>query len=155
MKISRLCFLLAVPLVGGFVQRPATTNPATLKVVTAANDFLAALSNGERAKVSFAFNSPQRTGWSNLPSGIFQRNGLRLGDLGEPKRNAALALVASALSRDGYQKVLNIMNGDEVLKNRGGGQTGGRQGAPGGRGQRGGGIQFGLDEYYIALLGTP
>jgi hypothetical protein len=47
------------------------------------------------------------------------------------------------------------MNGDEVLKNRGGGQTGGRQGAPGGRGGPGGGIRFGLDEYYIALLGTP
>jgi hypothetical protein len=43
------------------------------------------------------------------------------------------------------------MNGDEVLKNSGGGQTGGRQGAPG----RGGGVRFGLDEYYIALLGTP
>ena len=63
------------------------------------------------------------------------------------------------------------MNGDEVLKNRGGGRTGGRQGAagtppagtppggpppagaPGGSGR--GGIQFGQDEYYIALLGTP
>jgi hypothetical protein len=36
------------------------------------------------------------------------------------------------------------MNGDEVLKNAGGG-----------RGGRGGGVQFGLDEYYIALLGAP
>src|SRR5262249_38095003 len=63
------------------------------------------------------------------------------------QRNAALALVAAALSRDGYQKVLDIMNGDEVLKNSGGGQTGGRQGA--------GGVRFGLDEYYIALLGAP
>jgi hypothetical protein len=64
--------------------------------------------------------------------------------------------VAAALSRDGYRKVTDIMNGDEVLKNAGGGQTGGRQGGggPGGRG-RGGGVRFGLDEYYIALLGTP
>jgi hypothetical protein len=48
------------------------------------------------------------------------------------------------------------MNGDEVLKNAGGGRTGGRQGggAPGG-GRSGGGIRFGLDEYYIALLGAP
>jgi hypothetical protein len=53
--------------------------------------------------------------------------------------------VASALSRDGYQKVTDIMNGDEVLKNSGGGR--------GGRGGRG--PAFGLDEYYIALLGTP
>jgi hypothetical protein len=127
----------------------------TAKTVTAANDFLATLSNAERAKVTFAFNSPQRTGWSNLPTGVFQRNGLRLGDLTQRQRSAALGLVASALSTEGYHKITEIMNGDEVLKNAGGGQTGGRQGAPGGRGQRGGGVQFGLDEYYIALLGSP
>jgi hypothetical protein len=68
--------------------------------------------------------------------------------------------VAAALSREGYQKVTDIMNGDEVLKNAGGGRTGGRPGgagagAPGGRGGRGGGVRFGLDEYYIALLGAP
>jgi hypothetical protein len=69
------------------------------------------------------------------------------------QRRAALALVTAALSREGYEKVTNIMNGDEVLKNRGGGQTGGRQGTRGGG--RGGAIRFGLDEYYIALLGAP
>jgi hypothetical protein len=53
------------------------------------------------------------------------------------------------------------MNGDEVLKSTGGGQTGGRQGGrgPGGPGGGppggGGGVRFGRDEYYIALLGTP
>jgi hypothetical protein len=73
----------------------------------------------------------------------------------KPQRDAALALVAAALSREGYQKVTEIMNGDEVLKNAGGGRTGGRQGAPGGPGGRGGGVRFGLDEYYMALLGAP
>ncbi len=129
----------------------------TAKVVEAANTFLATLSPDERAKCTFGFTSSQRTGWSNLPSGIFQRNGLRFGDLTSKQREAALALVAAALSREGYQKVTDIMNGDEVLKNAGGGRTGGRQGAPGrgGPGGRGGGVRFGLDEYYIALLGAP
>ena len=86
--------------------------------------------------MQFGFTSSQRTGWSNLPSGIFQRNGLRFGDLTQPQREAALALVAAALSRDGYQKVTDIMNGDEVLKKAGGGQTGGRQGARGRAGAR-------------------
>ena len=129
----------------------------TAKVVEAANTFLATLSPDERAKCTFGFTSSQRTGWSNLPSGIFQRNGLRFGDMTSKQREAALALVAAALSREGYQKVTDIMNGDEVLKNAGGGRTGGRQGAPGrgGPGGRGGGVRFGLDEYYIALLGAP
>src|SRR5439155_6986231 len=127
----------------------------TAKVVAAANAFFATLSDAERVKGAFAFNSSQRTGWSNLPSGVFQRNGLRLGDMTGRQRNAALALVAAALSREGYQKVTDIMNGDEVLKNAGGGQTGGRQGVRGRGAQPGGGIRFGLDEYYIALLGAP
>src|SRR5215831_15188089 len=142
MQISRI-LVLSLTLVtsitlGFFRQNP---QPAvTARTVAAANDFLATLGPAERAKVSFPFNSPQRTGWSNLPSGIFQRNGLRLGDLTQRQRSSALALVSSALSREGYQKVTDIMNGDEVLRNAGGGRTGGRQG--------GGGVRFGLDEYY-------
>ena len=158
MKTTRILLLslaLVTPVAWGFIQRGAESS-VTAKTVAAANDFLATLSPAEKAKVSFAFNSSQKTtGWSNLPTGIFQRNGLRLGDLSQRQRSAALTLVASALSRDGYQKVTDIMNGDEVLKNAGGGQTGGRQGAPARGGQRGGGVRFGLDEYYIALLGAP
>jgi hypothetical protein len=151
---------IVVPLAFGFVQRasapqsapPAAKGAVTGRVVAAANGFLATLSDAERTRATFEFAGSQRTGWSNLPTGIFQRNGLRLGDLTAPQREAALALLAAALSRSGYQKVNDIMNADEALKNRGGGRTGGRQG--GGGGGRGG-IQFGADEYYLALLGTP
>ena len=161
-RVVLIGLLLALPVAVGSVQRaapgaPVARNAVTAGVVSAANAFLATLSEAERAKGTFGFTSSQRTGWSNLPSGIFQRNGLRFGDLTASQRAAALALVAAALSRQGYQKVTDIMNGDEVLKNAGGGRTGGRQGggAPGAPGGRGGGIRFGLDEYYIALLGTP
>ena len=148
-------FVLLALVFPGMVGGQSRT--VTAKVVEAANTFLATLSPEERTKCTFGFTSSQRTGWSNLPSGIFPRNGLRFGDLTSKQREAALALVAAALSREGYQKVTDIMNGDEVLKNAGGGRTGGRQGAPGrgGPGGRGGGVRFGLDEYYIALLGAP
>ena len=158
---------IMLPVAVGSVQRPTPPAPmaaqqggVTARVVAAANAFLATLNADERARGTFDFTSSQRTGWSNLPSGIFQRNGLRFGDLTAQQRAAALALVGAALSPEGYQKVLNIMNGDEVLKNAGGGRTGGRPGAapPAGRGGRGGGggaLMFGLDQYYIALLGAP
>src|SRR5262245_21477795 len=105
-KIHLSLFLCAVFLVGGSVQRvqlhlnATQSTPAnTDRVVAAANAFLATLNSAERAKVSFDFNSSQKTsGWSNLPSGVFQRNGLRLGDLSSQQKDAALALVASALS---------------------------------------------------------
>jgi hypothetical protein len=157
-KTSRASLMLAlvVPLAFGLAQRASPPRPAnagaTAKVVAAANAFLATLSDTERVKATFEFASAQRTGWSNLPTGIFQRNGLRFGDITSRQREAALALVTAALSQSGYRKVTDIMNGDEVLKNRGGGRTGGR---PGGGGTGRGGIQFGLDEYYLALLGTP
>ena len=163
MKISTFvitCLALVTSLAIGTGQPasspPTTTDAVTARAVEAAKAFLAMLSDAERGKATFAFTSSQRTGWSNLPSGIYQRNGLRLGDLTSRQRAAALAIVAAVVSRPGYQKIIDIMNGDEVLKNAGGGRTGGRpgRGAPGGRNGPGG-IRFGLDEYYIALLGTP
>src|SRR5215813_4029423 len=115
MKKSRsiwIALVFAIPILIGYAQRPsnppAGQEAVTDRVVSAANAFLGTLSPAERAKLTFAFDSSQRTGWSNLPSGIFQRNGLRLGDLTQQQRSNALALVAAALSRDGYQKVTNI-----------------------------------------------
>src|SRR5689334_707155 len=106
-------------LTAGAQQRSGVTG----KVVEAANKFLSTLTPDQRAKCTFGFTSSQRTGWSNLPTGIFERNGLRLGDLTAEQREAVMSLVAAALSREGYQKVTDIMNGDEVLKQAGGGRT--------------------------------
>lgn len=137
---------------------PAKESDVTGKTVSAAKAFLATLDDSGRAKVSFAFNSDQKSKWSNLPTGIFKRNGLRWGDLNAAQREALLKLLATALSKQGLQKVKEIMEGDEVLKTgesgRGGGPGGGLPGGgpPGGRT---GGPNFGRDEYYLALLGTP
>src|SRR5215470_288530 len=94
-SIAFALLALVFPVASGGQPRTVTA-----KVVEAANTFLATLSSDERAKCTFGFNSSQRTGWSNLPSGIFQRNGLRFGDLTQRQRAAALALVAAALSSD-------------------------------------------------------
>ncbi len=141
-----------LPILAGATQRAVSpANAVTPRAIAAANTFIKTLNDAERAKALFPFDSPQKTNWSNLPTGIYQRNSVRLGDLTSAQRDAALALMATVLSREGYQKITDIMNGDEVLNNQGGGRTGGRPG----RGGRGGGIQFGLAEYYIAILGTP
>jgi hypothetical protein len=99
---------LVFPIAVGSPQRAgappaafAAKGSVTARVVEAANGFLATLTADERAQCTFGFTSSQRTGWSNLPSGIFQRNGLRLGDLTSRQREAALILVAAALSREG------------------------------------------------------
>src|SRR5438105_4440885 len=60
------------------------------------------------------------------------------------QQDAALALVAAALSPAGYQKVLNIVNADETLE---------RTSAPSRPATNR--VRFGKGEYYVAILGVP
>ena len=122
---------------------------ATARIVASAQALVATLDAEGRMRVQFPFDGPQKTRWSNLPSPMFQRQGLRLGDLNPAQRAAAMDLLAVALSKEGYQKVVDIMRGDEVLKGTAGGRGGGRGG------RVGGGPAFGEDEYYLAFVGTP
>jgi hypothetical protein len=106
-------------------QTPATSSApadATARIVAAAQAVLATLDDAGRSTVQFPLEGPQTTRWSNLPSPMFERRGLRLADVTEPQRAAIMKLLAIALSRDGYQKVLNIMDGDEALRQGGGGR---------------------------------
>jgi len=156
-SLLRMASLASVALAATFTtlvaQRAAAPAAArthadvTARIVTAAQAVLSALDDAGRAKMQFPFDSPQKTKWSNLPSPMFQRNGARLADLTAPQRAAVMNLLSVALSRDGYRKVLDIMHGDEVLREGQG--SGGRGGA------RAGGPMFGEDQYYLAFLGTP
>ena len=131
-------------------QRAAPATAPAGKAVDAAKAFLATLNDQQRAKVVLPLDATTRTIWSNLPTGITmqvganQRNGLKLGALTAAQQNAALALVAAALSRNGFQKVMNIVNADQQLE-----VASAPQRATGNR------VRFGRAEYYIAILGTP
>ncbi len=105
----------------------AKESDTTGKTVAAAKAFLATLDDAGRAKVSFDFKSDQKSKWSNLPEPMYKRNGLRWGDLSAAQREAELRLLATALSRQGLQKVKEIMEGDEVLRTADSGR-GGRYG---------------------------
>jgi uncharacterized protein DUF3500 len=136
---------------------PATSPPAqadvTARIVASAQSVLTKLDEAGRAKVQFPFDSPQKTRWSNLPSPMFQRNGVRLAELTPAQRTAVMDLLSVALSRDGYRKVVDIMRGDEVLRTRQG--SGGARGTPNGAGSGRAGPAFGENEYYLAFVGTP
>ena len=157
---STVSFLAVAPdVVAQRSSLPATPSAGsqaavTARIVTSALAVLSMLDEAGRAKVQFPFEGPQKTRWSNLPSPMFQRQGLRLADLTPPQRAAIKDLLSVALSRDGYRKVTEIMHGDEVLRN--GAQRGGGGGQRGGGGRgAGGGPEFGEDQYYLAYVGTP
>ena len=153
---------------------------ATARIVRAANTFLASLDAKQRQRVLYAFNdNEQRARWSNFPTVVVPRGGISIKQMTPAQREAAMAVVSSALSPRGLEKVQQIMEGDEVNKltdkgpgpGTGGGPLRGRPGPPPGAkddNQRppdasngpgrplfGNGSIFGRDLYYISILGTP
>ena len=115
------------------------TQTQTARIVSAANAFLATLSPQQRKNVQFAFNdNQQRVRWSNFPTSFVRRAGLNLGELSATQRSSAVALLSSALSQKGFEKVQQIMEGDEALK----------------KGEGNNPI-FGKNLYYLTILGTP
>jgi hypothetical protein len=132
------------------LQRTATPADATSRAMAAAEAFLATLDQSQRTKANIGLNDKTRTVWSNLPSGITmqvgatERNGLKLGDMTPAQEKAALALLATILSRDGFQKTMAIVDADQVLETRS---------AP--TRKPGTAIRFGRAEYYVSILGKP
>lgn len=107
-------------------------------IVAATKKFLATLDDAQRARAVFDFkDDAQRRRWSNLPTSSFKRQGLRMGDLTRTQREAALGVLAAALSPQGYEKILRIIEAEELLR-----VSSGR-------------TMFGRDEYYVSFLGQP
>ncbi len=126
---------------GGRTPAVPATDATTKKVTAAARAFLATLTPEQKKAVSYSFgDTRQRANWSNLPSGLYRRAGLRTGDLNADQKKALDELLQAVLSKSGFQKVTDIINGDEYLK----------QNDP-----MGGRLNFGKAEYYLSLMGTP
>ena len=146
MKRHTLPLVLAAGLCGLGVYARATQAPQALaadsttkKVVAAAEALLATLTPDQKKAVSYAFDDArQRANWSNFPVGFNGRGGLRMGSLSESQQKAVHALLQAVLSKPGYQKIIDIMNADEVLR-----QT------------EGDGPGFGKANYYVSLMGAP
>jgi len=138
---SRILPTLAV---AGFI---ATAVSQAAKATEAGKRFLDTLGDQQRAKALLEFDSAKKSGWSNLPVSMVPRNGVRMGDLSAQQRAAALELLAAVLSKEGYQKVIDIMDADQQLTT---GKAGGKA-KGGGKGK----IAFGKDEYFLAIFGMP
>jgi hypothetical protein len=136
----------------------AMAQTATARIVSAANTFLATLDDKQRQSVLFSFDDEaQRKRWSNLPTGAVPRAGIGLKEMTPAQSSATMALLSSALSARGLEKVQQIMEGDEVNKNtesngppfgrgRGGPPDRGGNGPPPfGRGRGGNDQMFGKD----------
>jgi hypothetical protein len=158
-SLSKICCFLAVLILLSLAAGPArmplnaqntpAAADATARAVAAAKRFLGTLDGRQQSTVVLPLNKETRSKWSNLPNGAaglpFKRNGVKLGELTAVQQKGALELVGAALSRVGYQKVMNIVNAEEIFA-RSSAQAHAAEHNP---------ASFGRNEYYIAILGTP
>jgi hypothetical protein len=121
-----------------FSRDLAGGDPVVANAVAKANAFLETLDGQQRGKALLEFDSAKKPAWSNLPVTMVPRNGLSLGELTKPQRAAALDAIAAVLSKQGFQKVIDIMNADDQLVT--------------GNANR---MRFGTDNYYLAIFGKP
>src|SRR3954470_12680186 len=134
-------YVVALP-IGAQAQAPARAEGLdTARVVKAANALLAQLDETQRQAVVYAFNDEtQRERWSNLPTAMVPRGGIRLREMTSAQREAVTALLSAVPSARGLEKVEQIMQADEVNKaSRGGTRS----------------ELFGKDLYYLSFLGKP
>ncbi|WP_407696998.1 DUF3500 domain-containing protein [Streptomyces dysideae] len=111
----------------------------------------------------------KKSGWSNFPDGVLQRNGVMMGDLTDEQEAAAMKVMEAALSKKGYEQLVEIREADDYLASAEdsggttsprptptgtpGGETGGGPG--GGTGGGPGTVSFGSQYYYISFFGQP
>jgi Protein of unknown function (DUF3500) len=119
---------------------PSAPDAATVASgVSAALGFLGTLSADQKTAAVFDYADldAKRCSWSNFPSGIFDgRVGIRMGDLDDTQRAAALAVVESLMSAGGYTYATNAVAGDQNLA-------------------EGGESNMGEDNYFLAFYGDP
>ncbi len=117
---------------------PAHANSRTAAdMAAAAKALLEALGDERRAESTFALDSSERSNWTNVPPGA-DEPGVRLGDLDRGQLERACDLLATVLSRQGYDKVRDILLADDKLL---------RDGRPR--------VGFGAENYWLVLFGTP
>ncbi len=88
------------------------TRTASVMTETAGN-FLASLTEQQRAKASITFEDEERFNWHFIPRA---RKGLPLGEMKPEQKHLAQALLSAGLSRSGYIKAATIMSLEEVLR---------------------------------------
>jgi hypothetical protein len=155
--------LATVAAIPASAHRTGAGGANTAQVVAAAKAFLTTLSDEQKDTVLYGFDDPaKKTGWSNFPTPVVARNGIKLGDLTDAQEAAALKVMAAALSKKGYEELVEIRKADDYLASQAdsGGTpsappTGTPTGGPGGPGGGRPGANFGSEWYYISFFGQP
>jgi hypothetical protein len=146
MKSPRFIVAVVCVLAWLGVVRGAEKSAATM--ASAANTLLAGLTPEQRQKAAFAFESDERLKWHFIPTEMFARNGLTIGDMTEAQRRLAHGLLQAGLSQRGYLTATAIMDLETVLNAI---EAAGRAGGGG----RGTALVRDPVRYFFSVFGAP
>ncbi|MDE2833866.1 MAG: DUF3500 domain-containing protein [Bacteroidota bacterium] len=131
------------------IAEHSVTGPEAMRRTGAA--LIESLDEGQRELIMFALaDTSARTNWSNLPDVLFDRGGLRTGDMSAEQRLQLHDLLRASSSSQGYLKLAGIMWLDDILR-----EEALAQGDPG-EGFRGRLIEsWRTENYYVSIFGDP
>jgi hypothetical protein len=78
-----------------------------------ANAFLSLLDNKQREKAVFEYDNGERVNWNFVP---IARRGIAFADMNAEQKTAALALLKTTLSDQGYRKATGIFSLESILR---------------------------------------
>jgi len=104
-----------------------------------ADQFLRSLSDGERGRATFAFDSGERERFHFVPPETFERHGLPLADMSAEQGELAHNLLRTGLSQSGYMTATQIIELEAILEAFDGGEAFSRD----------------PDLYFVSVFGTP
>ncbi|GAB3029569.1 DUF3500 domain-containing protein [Spirosoma pulveris] len=117
MKRFLLCCLIAGQAVAQQVAPSPKTTPAQQRVkdemLDAATAFVTLLSADQRKQATFPFDDNERFNWHFVPR---ERKGLPLKQMSPEQRQAAMAMLKTGLSQQGYDKATSIIDMENVLR---------------------------------------
>ncbi|WP_416984346.1 DUF3500 domain-containing protein [Streptomyces sp. T028] len=113
-----------------------STGVATAPVISAANAFLAGLTDTQKTSTQFTVHSTEWRLWSNIDS--YERQGVSLADLSDDQKALGTALLKAALSADGLETTEKIRKINQAA-----GEAIGNTNS------------FNEDAYYWTVMGTP
>jgi Protein of unknown function (DUF3500) len=121
--LAAAALVVALALPGAALAHPAAEHAASdgaaraKAMGDAAARFVATLDPAQRAKLLRPIDdNAARTDWSNLPSSVYPRTALALGDLSDAQRVAFHDLMAAAMSGEGYGEAATIIWIDDILR---------------------------------------
>ena len=112
-RIKPTLILGAALIVGLTFWVSAQMDPTGTSMSTAASRFLTALEPGQKAQVSFAYDSPERLNWHFIPR---ERKGLPIKAMTPEQRALAFGMISSGTSRSGAIKATTIMSLEAILR---------------------------------------